>query len=418
MPRLRLTANTVANLPFAESGQVLYTDTKQPGFGLVVGRRTKTYFYQRDIDGRTVRVTLGYADELKNIEARDLAKQKSIEMRAGHNPNAKTQTLQQALAIYEEAITEKGRSPRTVSGYRQACERYLKDWLDKDLADVSRQAVYDRHRKVGKERGRYAANGVMRAFRAIYRHAMRRHERLPGDPTVAVDWYKEERRKAAIPDDQLRAWYQEATAMPNPIRRDYLLFCLFTGMRRAAAAAVRWEHVDLDRATLHVPRPKGGEARAFDLPLSDFLVELLRRRKAENEPFFPESPWVFPAQTRKGPGHISEPREAFKSVPFMVHGLRDTYITAAHRAGVPKIDIKLLVNHALPKADVTEGYISERDALEHLRPLQQRVTDRLRKLIDPESGAVVELPHRRIWQDDAGQLTGVQTPKNVTISRD
>src|SRR5262249_15061008 len=161
-----------------------------------------------------------------------------------------------------------------------------------------------------------------------------------------------------------------------------------------ATATVRREHVDLERARLHVPKPKGGEKRAFDLPLSDFLVDLLRQRMEENAPFFPDSPWVFPAFSKKADGHIAEPRGHFKAVPFMVHGLRDTYITAAHRAGVSKTDIKLLVNHALPQADVTEGYIGERDSLEHLRPLQQRVTDRLRNLIDPEGGKVVRLAAR------------------------
>jgi integrase len=243
----------------------------------------------------------------------------------------------------------------------------------------------------------------MRAFRAVYRHAMRRYDRLPATPTVAVDWYREKRRRAAIPEDKLGAWYAEAGEIANSIRRDYLLFCLFTGMRREAAACVRRDHVDLDGKVLYVPRPKGGAARAFNLPLSDFLVELLRRRMVENEPFFPKSPWIFPAHTRKSEGHLVEPREVFKNVPFTVHGLRDTYITAAHRAGVSKIDVKLLVNHALPNTDVTEGYIAERDALEHLRPLQQRITDRLRKLIDPAGGLVVELSSH-VWQDGAGQL--------------
>jgi integrase len=387
MPRLHLTAHAVERLPYAVAGQVTYTDTKHPGFGLVVGRRSKTYFYQRDVAGRTVRVTLGRAEEMKNAAARTAAKAREIEMRGGHNPNAKTQTLREALAVYEAALTEKNRSPRTATGYRKSLERYLADWLDKDLADISRQMVYDRHRKIGTESGRYAANGTMRAFRAVYRHAMRRHERLPAAPTVAVDWYREQRRKAAIPEDKLGTWYAEAADMVNPIRRDYLLFCLFTGMRREAAAAVRREHVHLEQKLLHVPRPKGGAARAFNVPLSDFLVELLRRRMAENEPFFPKSPWVFPAHTRKGEGHIVEPREVFKNVPFTVHGLRDTYITAAHRAGVSKIDVKLLVNHALPNTDVTEGYIAEADALDYLRPLQQSVTDRLRKLLEPATAA-------------------------------
>jgi integrase len=407
---MHLTAKAVADLPLTgtpaararpeyldkrgrSKAQAIFFDTKQPGFGVIVGRRRKTYFYQREVNGRTVRVNLGDAREIKIVEARELAHEKAKEMRGGRNPNAKTETLRQAIDKYVEAIKERGLSDRTVHVYGKAA-RHLADWLDKDLAEISRAMVYDRHRKIGKEHGRYAANGAMRTFRAVYNRAMRRHERLGVCPTIAVEWFAEDRRKAAIADEDLRSWYAEAQAMGNEVHRDYLLFCLFTGMRREAAAAVEWSHVDLDKATLHVPKPKGGEKRAFDLPLSDFLVELLQRRREGNEVLHPGSPWAFPANSESG--HIAEPRGRFKVVPFILHGLRDTYVTAAHRTGVKTEDIKLLVNHALPKGDVTTGYISFRDALEHLRPIQQSITDRLRRLIDPEGGEVVKLVRKTV----------------------
>ncbi len=54
------------------------------------------------------------------------------------------------------------------------------------------------------------------------------------------------------------------------------------------------------------------------------------------------------------------------------HRLRDTYLTAAHEAGLSPWDIKILVNHTLPDSgDVTAGYL--RPSLEHLRGCQERV---------------------------------------------
>jgi len=48
------------------------------------------------------------------------------------------------------------------------------------------------------------------------------------------------------------------------------------------------------------------------------------------------------------------------------HRLRDTFATAAHEARVHPLDLKILMNHALPAADdVTLGYI--RPSIEHLR---------------------------------------------------
>jgi integrase len=90
-----------------------------------------------------------------------------------------------------------------------------------------------------------------------------------------VDWFPEYRRDASISAGQLAAWHKDIQALPNPIRRDFYLFSLFTGLRRQSAVEIRWEHINLDEGTLLIPNPKGGKKRAFVLPLSDFLNEVL-----------------------------------------------------------------------------------------------------------------------------------------------
>ena len=165
----------------------------------------------------------------------------------------------------------------------------------------------------------------------------------------------------------------------------FYLFILFTGLRRESAAEIRWEHVDLDKGTLLIPKPKGGKKRAFTLPLSDLPIEILLRWQVENEKLTPDSPWAFSSDKSKT-GHIAEPKltpaqKASLVVPFSVHGLRHTWITAANAAGLSPYDIKMLTNHMLPKGDVTAGYIGLH--MEALRASQQRVTDYLRNLICP-----------------------------------
>lgn len=54
MPKAKLTENFVASLDYTKDGQKICTDTELPGFGLVVGRKTKTYFAQRDMNHKTV----------------------------------------------------------------------------------------------------------------------------------------------------------------------------------------------------------------------------------------------------------------------------------------------------------------------------------------------------------------------------
>ena len=63
-----------------------------------------------------------------------------------------------------------------------------------------------------------------------------------------------------------------------------------------------WKNALLSKIT----RPKGGTKRAFTMPLSDDLIGLLSARKADNAKRFPDSPYVFLAESKSR--HIEEPR--------------------------------------------------------------------------------------------------------------
>jgi integrase len=364
--------------------QKLYMDLNLKGFGLLVGRKKKTFIAQYDIRGRTTRVTIGQYGVWTVDQARKKAKELLVIMANGENPNkikrierSKTITLGEAAELYlnsPKMLLE--RSPRTSQGYSQALNCYLKNWLNKPLTEISRKMVRERHLKIGNECGHYAANGTMRAFRAFWNRAMKEYEYLPVCPTINVDWFPEYRRQKPIPVEELPEWYNQVLLLRNPIRRDYLLFVLFSGLRRNDAATIRWENVNLEAETLFRPNPKGGRKRAFTVPLSDFLSEILVRRKDENEAFFPNSPWVFPAQSSTG--HLMEPKE--KTIKWSCHRLRDTYTTAANGAGLSPYDIETLTNHRPPKSSVTAGYINQ--GIEQLRESQQKVTDYLLGIIN------------------------------------
>ena len=212
-----------------------------------------------------------------------------------------------------------------------------------------------------------------------WNRAMRQEPELPVCPTINVVWYPERVRDAALSIEALPDWYVKVKKL-SPIMRDYYLLLLFTGLRRTEAATMRWEDVDLKRAQVRIPKPKGGEDRSFELPLSDFLVDLLARRREENEILYPECPWVFPARLRrfKEIGHLQEPKKP--GLPFP-HALRHTYVSVAtNHVDLHPYTVKLLANHALPRNDVTAGYVTP--DLETLRVAQQRVTDFLRSCLN------------------------------------
>jgi integrase len=298
--------------------------------------------------------------------------------------------LAEAIELHLRAMNAKGCAERSRSAFREECARHLADWLERPLASLSRHEVALRHELLTAERGPYLANRVLAQFRAVYNTAARRFEQLPAvNPVMAVTFNRVRRRRDPIPWAELPAWRRKVDSIANPVRRDLQLFVLFTGLRSLDARTVRWEHVDLEAGTLHRPKPKGGEDRAFTIPIAAVVQALLRRRRDEHRASRrDDGGWVFPARDRAGRvTHVIEAKEqryrAGRKVRFLPspHRLRDTFATAAHEAGVHPLDLKVLLNHALPAADdVTMGYI--RPSLEHLREAVERVAGFLEERMD------------------------------------
>lgn len=389
--------------------QKLYLDTELRGFGLCVGARAKTFFVRRTVAGRDMRVAIDRYGVLTVEEARNKARKLLEKMRDGIDPvrerrskEARGITLGQAWEMYQETLDSKGRAAKTKDDYGKSLRIYLKDWLERPLADITRADVRSRHKAIAAEvaSGTYAvkgkrgkprqrsdrtgltsANHALRVFRAIYNRALRQHPELPANPCINIDWFKSERKRSAIPSMKLGDWYEAVGRIANPVRRDYLLFVLFTGQRRQSAATARWGDVDFKNKVLHVPRPKGGHA--FNLPLTDYLLDLLRSRQTENEELAKagslpaDTEWIFPAFSTEG--HIAEPREKVEGVPFTIHDLRRTFITVAESLDISPYAIKALVNHRQPDGDVTAGYVAH--DVERLRDPMQQVTNRLLFLV-------------------------------------
>ena len=329
-------------------------------------------------------------------------------------------TLRRALEMHTERLHAKHRSARTVESYEWVIKKHLADWLDMALKHITRGMVRERHAKITKASGPVAANAALRAFRAAWNSARREDEHLGDCPTIALDWNTEHPADTALTPEGLSGWYARIQRIANPVVRDYFLFVLFTGLRRRSAAAVRWADVDFDNGLLHVPRPKGGERRAFNLPLSDFLLDLLRRRKAENARQFPNTPFVFPAESRSG--HIEEPKGTIyvkgkggrlhkvkdPSLPSP-HALRHTFAAVCeHRVGIPHLHTRLLLNHAVPRGNLTWLYAGAQD-IEALRASMQRVTDFLRSCLEPRpSGDVIRLPRRADQPADKSDMATAQ----------
>jgi integrase len=383
MPSLRLTRRIIDELPHPKVGQTYYRDTALPGFGLRVGARSKMFFVEGQVHGRTRRVTIGRADVFAPEVARKRALSLLGEMAEGNDPNEakrkeRTDRVTMAAAFERFFEARTNLSPHTVSSYQRTARLYLKTWAKTPMAAITRQMVLKRHQALAKAHGETTANNAMRHLRSVYNFIAATEDDFPPNPVQILSqaraWYRERRRQTLVTAMDLPAWWKAVMAEPD-YSRDFLLLALFTGMRRGELSKLRWENIDLRARTLHLPTTKNGDP--LNLPLSGFIAVMLVQRAEK----IAGSPWVFPGPGKGG--HLVETKKflarvsAGSGVAFTLHDLRRTFITIAESLDVPHYALKRLLNHRT-NGDVTGGYIVIN--AERLREAMEKVAARILEL--------------------------------------
>jgi hypothetical protein len=411
--RLPLTDKNIAALPLAASGQYLARDTDLAGFFLVVGIRTKSFMIQGDLrqDGQrsSIRMKVAEVGELSTRDARAKAKALLGAIADGIDPREKKRkpdqpkigevpTLRQTWERYRISHLErKNRSEKTIAHYRDHVERLFAEWLDTPLSELGDNPglVADRHETMTRENGPAMANGAMRSLRAIYNHARKTCRQLPAEnPTFAVDWNPERRRDTALGVKDLPSWFEQLAAIPNPIRREFHLLTLLSGSRPEALKSVPLTDVDVAGRCIHIRKPKGGEEKAFDIPLSRAMLESVLRLRRLGPVIYPDAArtWLFPSDAPSG--HLEEHKEdRNKVLSHWGNDLRQSFRTLGQIAGVSELDCQLLMNHSVP--GVNPGYITRSKLIgDHLRQQQEKISQLIRGSVVGRGRRPSALPSR------------------------
>lgn len=325
---------------------------------LFVGKRAKTWYFQRDVGGQTKRILIGRYPIISADAARQTALGFALELSkgAGKAIQIGAPTLEQAMLSY--IAQPKLRSEAYKTSVHDQLHLHLGDWLKLPLDEITKQMVVSRRLEMGTHP--VNANRTLRMVRSIWNHARRTYD-LPEAPTLAIEWY-EERPKGTIIED-LSKWRSEVEALDNPIQKVFYELLLFTGLRKTEALTLDWRNVHEDR--IHLPMTKNG--RSFDLPITQKHHEILAPVRGLSRQ------WVFPSPKSRN-GHMT----ATRGLSWSPHTHRRTFATVAMEAGVLEEIVGRLLNHS-PLSITGQRYV--KPSLEALAPSMETITQVLQRRI-------------------------------------
>ncbi|PRY94965.1 uncharacterized protein DUF4102 [Hasllibacter halocynthiae] len=363
----KLTQATVRRALDKHPPGVQLHDDQVSGLRLVVGKTSASYkLVGRINDGskRYVSIVVGRTDEVSLKDARDEATRLRLALRRGEDPRSRKTAVPNVGAALDAYLA--GRpdlSPATVEWYRKLMRGPLAPLRTVPMDKLERTKVRALHERITKT-APTMANGAMRLLKALANDVARTHDLPPNVVSRAVKMNKDKVRDWAVRPEDMSALWSAIDGLEDERRRTAWTALLTTGLRSHDVRSMRWEHVDRDRV-LTVPCPKGGEDRAFRLPLTRFLLQRLEALPRTSD-------WIFPAASRTG--YLSELRRT-DAFPYAPHAMRHTWRTMALEAGVDLSMAMVLMNHK-PQG-VTWNYVTKANLLGPMRDAAERVCSTL-----------------------------------------
>ncbi|MDP2225600.1 integrase family protein [Nitrosomonas sp.] len=390
------------------ANQSIFWDGKTPGLGLrVTASGAKSYIFQTDLHGKTIRLTIGDSRAWSISGAQDEAtrlkvitdqgidpRQQATEQRAKNEATTaakkaqetrETMTVSDAWQAYLAYQKDKMQHTHIERGKRWG-ERHLRDHenlsqvggepkkrgngltiqgvlyplLQMLMIDINAAVLKEWQRKEAQTRPNNARQGF-EMFRAFWRWGASRSEYNAVIDLQAVESKdlrdeipsRKNKQFDVLQRAHLPSWFAAVRSL-NPIISAYLQALLLTGTRREEMASLTWQDVDFKWNSIWVKDKVHEEGRK--IPLTPYLARLLTSLPRRNQ-------WVF-SSTSAANGRITEPRIPHNRAlsiaglpPLTLHGLRRTFASLAEWVEMPKGIVAQIMGHA-PSATAERHYIN------------------------------------------------------------
>lgn len=378
----RLSAAIVAkSLP--RQKEYFVRDTELRGFFLRVrpsGVKSYGVLSRLGRKGNKIERIIGDAAAYSPKKARDVAKEWLVQFDQGVDPKATDKGAIIPAQLLEQYITSKSLKPRTVRDYRYNFQHYLKPLNSRKIQNLTTDDIVRWYAS-----GTTHATGTERTFVVLkavldYAFALGYISENPARKAALLVKRKvnpsKQQHLSEIYDDLSKFMNAFLTAPVSNVMRDWMVFCLTTGLRKQESMSVKWEQVDLVQKRVTLPTNKSD--RFLIVPMVGLTYDMFQSRfNAEDK----DDVYVF---TSKPAIAIKDARKALTKVcksagiaTYSHHDFRRLFASVCHELDISETEIGKLLNHA-PKT-VTPIYINQ--SLEKARKKYQQVVDALDRKI-------------------------------------
>ena len=351
MPQIRLTKSTIDALPTPEK-EIVFWDRTLPGFGLKItpkGRKVFIVLYRAGGGGSRLRkYTIGPYGRITLHNARIEAQKVLASRLEGRDPATEkldarrrltADTVPEVIGLYGKLHLSQRRSGREVM---QILQRDLVERFgSRSVHSISKRDVIDVVNAVIDRGSPVAANKSLKVVKSFFNWCVGRAivERSPCEgiraPTV------ERARDRVLTDTELAEIIRAARQLDGPYGAIVEVLAL-TGQRRAEAARMSWDEVDLDHRVWTLPGARTKNDKPHIVQLSDPAVLVIGAQPRRGR-------FVFSRNGATPVGDFSSQKRRLDDLcgvsHWRLHDLRRTTVSGMASLGVaPHVADKIL-NH-------------------------------------------------------------------------
>ncbi len=346
-----------------------YYDDGTTCIGLVLEVRSsggKTWHLRfENAQGRQCQVKLAKLEDATFDQVRRKARQLRSEVTLGGDPAA-TKAAIKAIPQYAELATQHladaklhQRSYDTTEGYMRL--HILPKWGKIRLTEIDGRAVAH---WLADKRAEGLAPATVVKIKAIFGRSFELGARwgVPGCERNPVRGIQSKplnnARERYLTSAEATRLLTAAEKSRNPQLAAVVGLLLLTGMRVSELLSTRWEHVDVERRTLHVPTSKTGRSR--HVPLAQAAVGIIERLpKAEGAVFLFPSP-KDPKRHLTTIKHGWQTARDIASLPGLrVHDLRHSAASFMVNSGVDLFAVGKVLGHANVASSSRYAHLSQ-----------------------------------------------------------